>query len=159
MKKFVAAIVALVMVMSLSIAALAASVPSASGDVYRKVTVINGVGANQDVKSVKDGEALTLTADSSKGTFNSWKVYKADGTAAVAGTDYTITGSLTDATLTITPKADLIVTGNYGGKITDPKTGGETTSPATGDFAVVYLGVLAIAALGLGIVSKKQLAK
>lgn len=157
MKKLFAAVVAIVMMMSLSIAVFA---DSPTGTVLRKVTVINGIGATADVKQVNDGDSVSFTADSSKGKFDKWMVYKADGSAAVLGTDYTVAnGSATDSAFSIVPKADLIVTGNYGGKITDPKTGKESTSPKTGDFTVLYFGIAALAALGCGVVSKKQLAK
>lgn len=160
MKKIIAAIVAVVLVMSLSIAAFAEEIPSASGKVYHKVTVINGIGAAQDVKSVEDGNAIALAADTAKGAFKQWMIYKADGSAAVAGVDYTVSaGALKEAALTIVPKTDLIVTGNYDGKLTDPKTGSEATSPVTGDFNVVYLGIAAFAALACAAASKKQLAK
>lgn len=157
MKKLFAAVVALVMMMSLSVAVFA---ESPTGTVLRKVTVINGIGATAEVKQVNDGEPISFTADSAKGKFNKWAIYKADGTAAVLGTDYTVaSGADTDASFSIVPKADLIVTGNYDSKVTDPKTGKESTSPKTGDFTVLYFGIAALAALGCAAASKKQLAK
>lgn len=158
MKKLIAVMISLVLVLSFSVVAFAADSPS--GTVVRTVTVINGANAKGAPQSIPVGQSVTVTADSSKGTFNSWKVYKADGSAAVAGTDYTVSaGSLTATSLTITPLTDLIICGNYNGTITDPITGAASKAPQTGDFTVVYFGIAALAALAFGVTAKKQLAK
>lgn len=160
MKKVWAMLLAVVMVFGLSVTAFAAESPVA--DVYYKVVLINGAGAKSDPQNIKKGVDFTATADSAKGTFNSWSIYKADGTVAKDGTDYTVTsGSLTATTIVIKPLNAVIVCGNYDGKTTNPLTGEVNTSdsPKTGDFAVLYLSLIMLAAVGCGFVAKKQLAK
>lgn len=160
MKKIMAVLLATIMVLGLSVTAFAADSPVA--DEYYNVVVINGVGAKSDTQKIKKGVDYTVKADSAKGTFNSWTVYKTDGTVAKEGTDYTVTsGSATSATFVIKPLNGVIVCGNYNSVTTNPLTGEANTSdsPKTGDFAVLYLSLIMLAALGCGFVAKKQLAK
>lgn len=89
---------------------------------------------------------LTAVADPGKGTFNSWSIYVVTYTpdgkkvynAAVAGKHYKIVVNgqplseaemnakledlLASGRITIIPLADLVICGNYNGKITSPKT-------------------------------------
>ncbi len=158
MKKVFAVILAVAMIMCLSVSAFAALSPE-DKPVY-KVTVINGIDAKSEVKSIDEGSEFTVTSDANKGKFDFWRVYKKDGTVAKEGVDYTVkTGKLEESPISIIPKADIIVTGNYDGKLTDPLTGKEMQdkSPATGDFSVVY--IFALGALALAGVAKKQLSK
>jgi len=159
MKKLFAIVLAVVMMLTLSVTAFAAVSPGAK--VFHKVTVINGIDAQVIVHSVEDGNSQEVVIDTNKGTFDDWKIYKKDGTVAKEGVDYTIEGKPTDNKIVVTPKTDLIICGNYNGKITDPLTGKEATpdSPQTGDFSVVYLSIIALAALGFAGVAKKQLSK
>lgn len=160
MKKIAALILALVFIMGLSVTALAVDSPGAKP--VNKVVIINGVGANKQSSTVVSGETVKMVSDSTKGTFNNWAVYKADGTKAVEGVDYVITsGSLKDATVEIKPLTDIIITGNYDGKVVNPITGEQQkpTSPESGDFAVVYMALIMLAAAACGFAAKKQLAK
>ena len=160
MKKVFAVVLAVILVMSLSVTAFAA-VQSPQGVSVYKVYVINGSGAKTQITEVAVGESITLTADPEMGKFDKWMIYKMDGSLAVEGEDYTIvSGSLTTETITIIPLANIIITGNYNGKITKfDVTNGEPVSPQTGDTSVVMLGAMMVLALAGAVVAKKQLAK
>ena len=160
MKKVFAVVLAVVLVMCLSVTAFAA-VQSPEGVSVYKVYIINGSGAKTQITEVTVGESVTLTADPAKGKFDKWIVYKMDGSIAVEGVDYTIVeGSLTSESITIIPMANIIITGNYNGKITKfDITNNEPVSPQTGDTSVVMLGAMMVLALAGAVVAKKQLAK
>ena len=160
MKKVFAVVLAVILVMSLSVTAFAA-VQSPQGVSVYKVYVINGSGAKTQVTEVTVGESITLTADPEMGKFDKWMIYKMDGSLAVEGEDYTIvSGSLTTETITLIPLANIIITGNYNGKITKfDITNDEPVSPQTGDTSVVMLGAMMVLALAGAVVVKKQLAK
>ena len=160
MKKVLAVVLAVILVMSLSLTAFAA-VASPEGTSYYKVYIINGGGAKTEITQVAIGESVTVNADPGKGTFDKWIIYKADGTLAVEGKDYTIvSGTLTSSPLTIIPLANVIITGNYNGVITKIEiTNDEPSSPQTGDTVVYALGAVMLVALAGAVVAKKQLAK
>ncbi len=160
MKKVFAILLAAVLVMALSVTAFAAGV-SPEGVSYYKVHIIDGNGSKTQVEKVPVGEDITLEADPDKGDFDEWKIYKADGTVAVEGEDYEIvSGSLTSSSITILPKANLIITANYDGEETDFEIdNGEVTSPQTGDVAVYALCSVMVLALAGAAVAKKQLVK
>jgi len=160
MKKVFAILLAAVLVMALSVTAFAAGV-SPEGVSYYKVYIIDGNGSKTQVEKVPVGEDITLEADPDKGDFDEWKIYKADGSVAVEGEDYEIvSGSLTSSSITILPKANLIITANYDGEETDFEIdNGEVTSPQTGDVAVYALCSVMVLALAGAAVAKKQLVK
>ena len=158
MKKVFALILAVVLVMSLSVTAFAAKSPE--GVSINKVSIINGNGADTEAEEVEVGKSFELKADSTKGTFNKWIVYKADGSLAVEGVDYTIEGELTDEVVEIVPLANIIITGNYNGKKTEfTVNNGEPESPKTGDTAMMACAAVMLVALAGAGVAKKQLAK
>lgn len=158
MKKFLAVILAIVLVMSLSVTAFAAN--SATGVSHFTVWTVNGDGSITYSENVAVGESITMTVDKTKGTFNEWIVYKADGSVAVEGVDYKIEGSLKDENAKIIPLANVIITGNYNGKKTEfVVNNGEVESPQTGDVTVAALAVVMLIALAGAVVAKKQLAK
>lgn len=152
MKKIVAVLLALTAVFALSFSALAVDSPEATVKVNVTVRVAqpkSGVDKVDTAVPVDKGTVIRVSTDSSKGKFNSWAVYKADGTLAVKGTDYEIVeGSLTSTEFSIKVNADLYVCGNYNGKITDPLTGEAKTpdSPKTGDTAVACAAVMLLSA-------------
>ena len=160
MKKVFAILLAAVLVMALSVTAFAAGV-SPEGVSYYKVHIIDGNGSKTQIEKVPVGEEITLEADPDKGDFDEWKIYKADGSVAVEGKDYEIvTGSLSSTSITIIPKANLIITANYNGVETEFEIdNGEVTSPQTGDVAVYALCSVMVLALAGAAVAKKQLVK
>ena len=86
-------------------------------------------------------------------------------TEAKEGTDYTVkSGSLGDKNLTIVPISRVAITGNYGGKITDPAkpstaVTSSANSPKTGDVNVAYAIMVLLAAGALVFGAKRQLSK
>lgn len=160
MKKVFAILLAAVLVMALSVTAFAAG-SSPEGVSYYKVHIIDGNGSKTQTEKVPVGEEITLKADPDKGDFDEWKIFKADGSIAVAGKDYeVVSGSLSKSPLVIIPMANLIITANYDGKETDFEIdNGEVTSPQTGDVAVYALCSVMVLALAGAVVAKKQLVK
>ena len=160
MKKVFAILLAAVLVMALSVTAFAAG-SSPEGVSYYKVHIIDGNGSKTQTEKVPVGEEITLKADPDKGDFDEWKIFKADGSIAVAGKDYkVVSGSLTKSPLVIIPMANLIITANYDGEETDFEIdNGEVTSPQTGDVAVYALCSVMVLALAGAVVAKKQLVK
>ena len=158
MKKCFAVLLAVVLVMTLSVTAFAAK--SATAVSHYTVFSINGTGAVTNTENVAVGSSIEFEADETKGDFDGWIVYKADGSEAVEGVDYTVEGSLKDKNVKITPLANIIVTGNYDGEKTEfVVNNGEPESPKTGDVSVIAMGVMALTSLvGVGI-AKKQLSK
>ena len=166
LKKVLAIVLALVMLMGLSVTAFA---ETASPAADQKITVVSvayeGAAPKTQTFSAKD-QKLTFTAEATRGSdaFAGWKIYKKDGTEAVAGTDYTLADSsaLAGTTLVIVPLKDVIVTANYGTTTTSieqAKAAFTSKSPASGDMAVTGLALIMFVALAGVCVSKKQLAK
>ena len=102
---------------------------------------------------------LTVKPNPSFGKFDSWSVYlvvydeegKKSFVEAVEGIHYTIVeGSLTSDTLTVIPLADIVVCGNYNGKITSPKTG---------DYSVYFALIALLSLAGIAVTSKKVFSK
>ena len=173
MKKILALLLAALIVCALPVVAMAAKNPS-SEKVFQ-VTVqkgaVDGQTADKSQVTVAENGAITMKAVESAGKFNSWKVYKAvDATAAAAANvkyveatanvDYVIvSGSLTESTITIKPLTDIVVCGNYDGKITDPQTGNASSvSDKTGyNFALLAV-VCVLAVAGAGVAAKKAIA-
>lgn len=167
MKKVLAIVLALVMLMGLSVTAFA---ETASPAADQKITVVSvayeGAAPKTQTFSAKVDQKLTFTAEATRGSdaFAGWKIYKKDGTAAVAGTDYTLAdaSTLAGTTLVIVPLKDVIVTANYGSTTTSieqAKAAFTSKSPASGDMAVTGLALIMFVALAGVCVSKKQLAK
>ena len=147
MKKILALVLTLILVMGLSGPVFAAK--SAGGTVYFKVVVV-------------DGNKIKGTATESKGTFDGWVIYKADGTVAVKDVDYKVLGAFTlaDPEIEIIPLATIVITANYNSVKTETIiVNEEDESPETGDNTVVVLSALALVALCGVVVAKKQLAK
>lgn len=172
MKKVFALILTLVFVFGMAVPAFAAKSPN--GTVYNKVVIVDGNdhkdAPQQDADkqenitytTVIEGESILVKANPAKGTFDGWKIYKADGSPAVAGVDYKILGvaSLSDDEIRIIPLATIVITANYNNVVTETIiVEDEDVSPPTGDVAVVVLSAVAFIALCGVIVSKKQLAK
>lgn len=161
MKKIIALVFALVMVMSFSVTAFA--LDSASASEVTNVTVINGENTTKENVVVKKDGTVSVSADSAKGKFNSWSVYVlVNGVAklAVEGKDYVyVSGDKAASNAVIKPLADIVICGNYDGKVTSPtSTSTSTTSPSTAD-AVAGVVLMMMAAVACGVVAKKQLAK
>ena len=170
MKKILALVLTLVLILGLSVPVFAAK--SAGGTVYFKVVVVDGNGHkdapagttpdNVTESIVVAGNKIKVKADEYKGDFDGWVIYKADGTVAVKDVDYKILGafSLTDPEIEIIPLATIVITANYNGVKTEPViVNDEDESPETGDNTVVVLSAVALIALCGAVVAKKQLAK
>ena len=159
MKKALAFVLTIVLVMSLSVAVFAAN-DSASGEAFNQVHIINGPNVKPVVHELPVGSRIELKADESKGTFNNWAIYLLNGAVAQEGVDYKIEGKLTDKNIVIYAYTDLVITGNYNGVKTEFEVNnGEVTSPQTGDSAVVVLAAVMVLALAGAAVAKKQLVK
>lgn len=177
MKKFIAVALSLVMILGLSVTAFAATSPQ--GTTYHKVVAVfnakDKIVTNIAPYTTTEGaDPITFTTKSADPAhvFLGWSVYKKDGALATAGTDFTIvTGTtvtalgqtmLKEETVTLVPKTDLIVAGNWNNQLTSIKTALAAfadTSDKTGDaVAAVAVCVAALALAGVA-VSKKQLAK
>jgi len=159
MKKVMVLVVALVLIFSLSVVAFAADSPVAKPTVV--VTVVNGPEAKPENNTVKKGEEFTFVADDKQGEFNSWSVYKKDGSVAKEGTDYNIvSGKLTDETIKLEILSDIVVCGNYNGTKTAINGGiKDDKAPQTGDFTAIYVSAFMMVALFGAFVAKKQLSK
>lgn len=170
MKKVLALVLTLILIMGLSIPVFAAK--SAGGTVYFKVIVVDGnehknapagtTPANITEHIVLEGKSIKLNADPVKGDFDGWTIYKADGTVAKKDVDYKVLGafSLTNTKIEIIPMATLVVTASYNGIKTETIiVNDEDESPETGDSIVVALSATALIALCGAVVAKKQLAK
>ncbi len=178
MKKLLAIVMTLVLIMGLSVPVFAAKSPVAD-EVYTVLLVRDAddkVGYSQ---TIKKGDTVKFACDPDKGTFDGWNIYKADATPATVGVDYEVvstsslkektvlgasnvlgTFALTAEVIEIKPLANLIVTANYNGILTNPIIStGEDVAPETGDSTVLALSALAVVALCGAVVSKKQLAK
>ncbi len=114
MKKIIALILAVAVVFALCIPALAVESPVAK--VYYNVVLEKGKTDGSSIwngktASVEKGKIATVYADPSLGTFINW---------TVTGADYSvINGSLTSEHLSIVPKGDVKIVGNY--KATEKK--------------------------------------
>ncbi len=170
MKKILALVLTLVLILGLSVPVFAAK--SAGGQVYFKVVIVDGndhkdapastTPENITHTTVVDGNKVKVTANESKGKFDGWVIYKADGTVAVKDVDYKVLGafSLTDPEIEIIPLTTIVITANYNGVKTETViVSDEDESPATGDNTVVVLSAVALIALCGAVVAKKQLAK
>lgn len=161
MKKMLAIVMMIVLVLAMAVPAMAAKSPA--GDTVHKVQSINGQGSKTEVNTVKIGDSVSFKSDPDKGKFDEWKIYLPDGkTEAIAGKHYTLGEgqNLSSSTIVLFPLADLIITGNYGGTITDIEIGqnGEVSSPQTGDATVVLLSAVMMLAVAGMVVLKKRAA-
>ncbi len=188
MKKIIALVLSIVMILCLSVTAFAAESPSATEKVtvtIRKATAVDPVGKVDTEYTLDAGATLTVKADSKYGTFNSWSVYKEDATTAttgmvtlsavknlaavktveaVEGTDYEIVkGSLTSTELTIKLNTAVIVCANYNNVKTDPNASsnadGSDSAPSTGDMTVAYAMFVVLAVAAFGFGVKKVYSK
>jgi hypothetical protein len=175
MKKVFALILTMVLVFGLAVPAFAAKSPN--GQEYFKVVIIDGndhkdapqQGGQQDDKhenithtTVVKNKSIVVKANPSKGKFDGWKIYKADGKPAVEGVDYKVLGafSLTDDEIEIIPLSTIVITANYNDVVTETiVVNDEDVAPPTGDNTVVVLSAVALIALCGAVVAKKQLAK
>ncbi len=166
MKKAVAIILALAAVFTLSFSCVAAT-NSPTGTPQVSVTIhsakgIEGVTVEGTPTKVAVDTTVKVEKDDAEGKFESWSIYKPDGSLAKEGTDYTITaGDSKSPSITIVAKKDLIICGNYDGKITDPVTGNkkEPQSPPTSDATAIALTVVMLGAAAVVFGAKKQLCK
>ncbi len=168
MKKLVAMMLAITLLVFSAIPVMAAKSPSA--DSYYDITVDGttvGKGGDSGIKIdggsisistgvVEVGKEVTLTVNPNDGnSFTKWII---DG-------DYVIvSGSLTSGTITIIPKGDLDINAEFktdSGKVIKPVSGDKdksTTSPKTGAMAgTLVLGLLASGSVAVA--SRKKYTK
>lgn len=166
MKKFIALLLCVLLLVSFSVNAFAAKSPVAD-DVFN-ITIINGANAKPNVSTNDGTKNVTVEADPDKGDFDEWVIYKDDGkTLAVEGVDYEIVeGSLDAEKLVITPLKGVIICGNYNGVATKPVVvkpdsdkDDSNKAPQTSDNLATALSVVMIAALGFAVVAKKRIAE
>lgn len=160
MKKIIALVLSVLMICCLSVTAFAAESPIANEKItviVRKAEMTDPTGKVDTEYTLDVGTTVIVKADSKYGIFNNWSIYKADASAAVAGTDYEIVkGSLTTGEITIKLNAGAIICGNYNNVKTDPTVAsgadGSDSAPQTGDMTIVYVMVamLAVAVFGFG---------
>lgn len=164
MKKIIAIALCLLTVCALSVSAFADNVVSPTAETTFHITLqagvpVDGISSVGTENIVIEGNHVTVTPDSAKGEFNSWTIYRADDkSVAKEGVDYVVVkGSLNEKEITIEPQTDLIICGNYDGKITDPATGNpkQDTSPKTGESIVLASAVAMLAAAAVVFGSKK----
>lgn len=165
MKKLLIPLLVLTMIFSLSVCAFAESVQSPTASVVYEVTVNQPDKTNGSVSKVvnSDGTVTLAVSAEEAATFTKW----------VLKGDYEIvSGSLTDTTITIKPKADNVVvdtefktaeTTTAAEETTVPSDApaddnGSGTSPETGAPVAAVAVTLAVA-LGAAFVAKKQLSK
>ncbi len=161
--------------------------------IIRKANGSKGFEKCDVAYTIDHGVEVTVTSDDDHGNFDSWSIYKIKSTVtgtsakanagisalsvlnlavsgqyvkAVEGKDYDVTkGSLTSKTITITPYTDIVICGNYDGKVTNPSKDSSApgekpaTSPQTGDMTVLYGVIVMLAAAAIVFGAKKQLAK
>ena len=176
MKKAIAILLTLILVFGLSVPAFAAKSPN--GTEYHKVVIIQGnghkdnapqQGSRPDDKhenithtTVTNGKTIKVKANPDMGKFNSWTIYKADGTKAVAGVDYKVLGafSLFCEEIEIIPLTTIVIAANFNDEITETIiVNDEDEAPETGDNVVAALSAVAAVALCAAVVAKKQLAR
>lgn len=166
MKKLLIPLLVLTMIFSLSLCAFAETVESPTAPVVYEVTVNQPDKANGSVSRVDNEDGtITLTVSAEEAaTFTKW---------ALEGDYEIVSGSLTDTTITIKPKADNVVVNTVFATVdvtpTNPEEttvpsdapeddNGSDTSPETGAPVAAAAVTLAVA-LGAAFVAKKQLSK
>ena len=166
MKKIVAIILALVAVLTLSVSAMAANnspVPTTKATVtIHSAICADGILEEGKGVTVEIGSTVNIKKDDAEGKFDSWSIYKKDGSVAVEGTDYVIvSGSLKNPTISLDVMADLVICGNYNGKITDPSTGKpkDPVAPPTLDATAIVLVALMFGSAAVAFTAKKKLCK
>lgn len=153
MKKLFAVLVCISILMGLSCMAFAATNSPQPPAQKFQVELRKGKGikviTGMDQFFNTNGESVIVEADDSFGTFNSWSLYKTDGSKA-AGTDYELVGcDLNSKRLEFKAKVDLIVCANYNGETTNPleasnKGQNTPTSYPTNDFTIGYVSICVV---------------
>lgn len=168
MKKIIALVLSLILVCCCSVTAFAAESPVADEKVtvvVRKADYVDFDGKSDVKYTVEKDKLITVQDDSEYGKFNSWTVYKADGSAeAVEGVDFeVVSGSFTEQKMTVKAKASIIVCANYNGVKTNPvvesNADNSASAPQTGDMATAYIAVIMLAAVVFGFGVKKAYSK
>lgn len=126
--------------------------------IYKKDGTAATEGTDYEVKKTSNVMAQTLNVKAQRGLDPTGVDLSLFSTVA------TLEGQtlLTDTTITIVPKTDLIIAANWNSKLTSIKTATsmfDETSDKTGDSSAVFAVALAVLALGGLVASKKQLAK
>lgn len=157
MKKILAVLLCVVALFSIAVPAMA--IDSPEGEQLVSIAVITVPGTKNPAKSYKIKSIINAEADPNAGVFDSWSIYRSDGSIAVEGTDYKyVTGSVKATFISIEVSSDLVICANYNGMITDPVTGDgkkQPDSPKTGEAVAVYIVVLMLAGAAFTFAKKK----
>lgn len=201
MKKLSALLLVAAIALCLCIPAFAVRSPSANSVFSVQFFGVDNVkdGARQNVKHGAKNNKVTINADPDKGTFDNWSIYiittDSEGNRkykdATISYDYELIindPNITEAdieakineflkkkNLTVLPKSDIIICGNYNGKFTSPLDGKQyntkeeifkltppadkNDSPKTGDNASLLFLFALLSFAGLTVCTKKVLSK
>ena len=160
MKKILALIISVILIISLPLTASALLSPE--GEKVHKVYFVD-YNSKVTVYTVEDGKTITFESNETKGNFTKWVIYQLDGkkTPAVLDTHYSLgyDQTLNSEEITITSKNDLIVVAVYNNK--EPNftfnQNGEVVAPKTNDISVVVLSAMLVITLaGVVLTVKKQ---
>lgn len=164
MKRLVAVVLMVALVLSLSVTAFALKSPQGEG--VHKVHIINGKGGKVETKVLENGEYIYYKVNTygKDGKFTGWKIYVFENRKiAVLGDHYKLGEGETLASneIHLYPLTDLIVVATYDNEEPEFQIGqnGEVTSPQTGDtVAWCMAGVMLVTLAGMLVVGKKRFA-
>lgn len=170
MKKVLAVLLALVLMLGLSTSVFAVVSPTASEKHVIVILIDDGTDPTKQTYEVKtdvigEMEILNLVAHDPKdgGSFDGWEFFRKDGSLATIDSEYIIMdGNKLSIRIGVIPLSDLIIVAKYDGKepdLTEAMKLFESESPQTGDWMTPVLALVLVTALGGAVLVKKQLAK
>ena len=142
MKKIIAISLVVIMMLSLSVSALAVDLngsPDKPGTEHKVETYSTDGGTA--THTVNPDGTVTITATTEDGhTFTKW---------IIEGDYEIVSGSLTDKVIVIIPKSDIIATAYFDGAVKPPvKPWDKEESPETGNYVAIVAAVAVVALFG-----------